>query len=51
MDKPPEGKHSTKGCGKQEPDPTMVEKKDGYTIPLGKGVRTGGNNYSLEYNE
>eukprot|EP01155_Anaeramoeba_flamelloides_P010237 Anaeramoba_flamelloidesa325131_610.p1 GENE.a325131_610~~a325131_610.p1 ORF type:complete len:783 (-),score=227.76 a325131_610:31-2379(-) len=52
MEKAPNGKHSTKGCGKMLPDPKeRVETKDGIIIPT--GTLTTDSNYrgSLRYNE
>ena len=35
----PKGKHSVKGCGRTEPDPSHFhDTKDGVRIPLGVGV-------------
>ena len=36
---PPPGKHSTKGIGKTEPDPSDCAEIDGVHVPLGKGVK------------
>lgn len=49
----PKGKHSTKGIGRNGPDPTMSYKlPDGTEIPMGKGInQPEGNNSSLLYNE
>ena len=39
IEKLPAGKHSTKGLGKTEPDPSDFSEIDGSHIPLGKGVK------------
>ena len=52
----PKGKHSVKGIGMTEPDPTThIASKDGYTIPMGSETKADltqcGNKTSLLYNE
>ncbi|KFB53220.1 AGAP003230-PA-like protein [Anopheles sinensis] len=48
----PIGKHSVKGVGHTQPDPTASHKRpDGVEIPLGKGVPVEGVNSPLLYNE
>uniref|UniRef100_T1IQQ9 Poly [ADP-ribose] polymerase n=1 Tax=Strigamia maritima TaxID=126957 RepID=T1IQQ9_STRMM len=48
----PSGKHSTKGIGVTEPDPTVKHvDSDGVEIPLGQGVKSSVPNTSLLYNE
>lgn len=39
IEKLPPGKHSTKGIGKTEPDPSDHAEMDGSHIPLGKGLK------------
>ncbi|KFB53219.1 AGAP003230-PA-like protein [Anopheles sinensis] len=48
----PTGKHSVKGIGRTQPDPTASHKRpDGVEIPLGKGVTDEKTKSSLLYNE
>ena len=48
----PPGKHSVKGLGSTQPDPTeVVQTTDGVEIPLGKGIDAPVDNTSLLYNE
>lgn len=52
MEKPPEGKHSTKGLGKKIPQESdHVKWKDGVTVPCGKPVPSNTRNSELMYNE
>ncbi|PSN54639.1 Poly [ADP-ribose] polymerase [Blattella germanica] len=52
IEKLPKDKHSTKGLGRTEPDPSEIHKtKDGVEIPLGKGVECRQKSLSLLYNE
>ncbi|OWM75258.1 hypothetical protein CDL15_Pgr023779 [Punica granatum] len=52
MDKPPEGKHSTKGLGKKIPDESeYVKWKDEIVIPCGKPVSSNVKASELMYNE
>eukprot|EP00094_Tigriopus_californicus_P008027 TCALIF_07727-PA protein Name:"Similar to Parp1 Poly [ADP-ribose] polymerase 1 (Rattus norvegicus)" AED:0.26 eAED:0.26 QI:26/1/1/1/1/1/8/253/558 len=52
IEKLPDGKHSTKGVGKTEPDPTQFEEIDGAKVPTGKGVPAKSKaNTTLLYNE
>lgn len=51
----PKGKHSTKGLGRTEPDPSQnIITADNCTVPCGTSVNTGVSNpkgYTLQYNE
>ena len=51
MDKPPPGKHSTKGIGKNKPLETEFEKWGDVTVPCGRPVPSAISNTSLLYNE
>lgn len=52
MDKPPRGKHSTKGVGKTKPLDTEYERwGDEVTVPCGRPVPSGVKNSELLYNE
>eukprot|EP00252_Welwitschia_mirabilis_P019406 TRINITY_DN4480_c0_g1_i1.p1 TRINITY_DN4480_c0_g1~~TRINITY_DN4480_c0_g1_i1.p1 ORF type:complete len:362 (+),score=77.54 TRINITY_DN4480_c0_g1_i1:125-1087(+) len=52
MDKPPEGKHSTKGVGKTKPLEEEFERwTDDVTIPCGRPVPSGVRKSDLLYNE
>lgn len=52
IEKLPKGKHSCKGVGKSEPDPTeSVTINDGVEIPLGKGITDVDKDSTLLYNE
>lgn len=52
MDKPPEGKHSTKGLGKKVPhEAEFVKWKDDVTVPCGKPVASRVKASELMYNE
>eukprot|EP00360_Condylostoma_magnum_P002189 CAMPEP_0168314504 /NCGR_PEP_ID=MMETSP0210-20121227/8636_1 /TAXON_ID=40633 /ORGANISM="Condylostoma magnum, Strain COL2" /LENGTH=76 /DNA_ID=CAMNT_0008283385 /DNA_START=1273 /DNA_END=1499 /DNA_ORIENTATION=+ len=46
----PEGKHSTKGCGKTAPPESSYVQLDGVTVPIGEGEATQIDG-SLLYNE
>ena len=50
----PSGRHSTKGLGRNAPDPKQTKFIGDVKVPSGKPVKTGVNNprgYTLEYNE
>lgn len=48
----PADKHSTKGCGRTEPDPKgTIITPEGYEIPTGQGTASKKSNSSLLYNE
>ncbi|XP_072171566.1 poly [ADP-ribose] polymerase 1-like [Diadema setosum] len=52
MSKPPAGKHSTKGMGRTEPDPTGTQTvEDNLLVPMGKGMNSNISYSSLLYNE
>lgn len=52
MDKPPEGKHSTKGLGKKIPQESeYVKWRDDVTVPCGKPVPSRVKASELMYNE
>nr|XP_053644979.1 poly [ADP-ribose] polymerase 1-like [Cherax quadricarinatus] len=52
VEKLPKGKHSTKGMGRNCPDPSQaLVLEDGVEVPLGKGVPSNVKNSSLLYNE
>lgn len=52
MDKPPKGKHSTKGLGKKIPQESeYVKWKDGVIVPCGKPVPSNIKASELMYNE
>ncbi|KAF7818406.1 Poly [ADP-ribose] polymerase 1 [Senna tora] len=52
MDKPPNGKHSTKGLGKKIPnDSEFVKWRDDVTVPCGKPVQSKVKTSELMYNE
>ena len=52
MDKPPEGKHSTKGLGKKVPDDSgFVRWRDDVIVPCGKPVPSKAKTSELMYNE
>lgn len=52
MTKLPDGKHSTKGCGRTMPDPkASYFTPDGIEIPMGNGIDSKVNNTPLLYNE
>lgn len=52
MDKPPEGKHSTKGLGKKIPNESeFVRWKDDVIVPCGKPVSAKVKTSELMYNE
>jgi len=52
MDKPPEGKHSTKGLGKKIPlESEYVKWKNGVVVPCGKPVTSKAKASDLMYNE
>lgn len=52
MDKPPEGKHSTKGLGKKKPqDSEYVKWRDEVVVPCGKPVPSNVKSTELMYNE
>ncbi|KAF9608108.1 hypothetical protein IFM89_006035 [Coptis chinensis] len=52
MDKPPRGKHSTKGLGKTIPQPSeYVKWRDDVVVPCGKPVSSGVMASELQYNE
>ena len=46
----PPNKHSTKGCGRTQPDPKTYRDLDGVTVPVGKGVNSS-HSGGLFYNE
>ena len=48
----PDGKHSTKGVGRTQPDPkATIKRDDGVEVPIGKAIDDGKNKSSLLYNE
>lgn len=52
MDKPPEGKHSTKGLGKKIPkESEYVKWRDDVVVPCGKPVASNVKASELMYNE
>lgn len=56
IQKLPKGKHSVKGVGITEPDPSShVQTPEGYTVPIGRGIKSDLSKYddksSLLYNE
>ena len=52
MDKPPNGKHSTKGLGKKKPEESdYVKWRDDVTVPCGKPVDSHIRASELMYNE
>ncbi|XP_018568768.1 poly [ADP-ribose] polymerase [Anoplophora glabripennis] len=51
IEKLPKGKHSTKGVGGTEPDPTGFKTLHDIEVPAGKGIRNSSINTSLLYNE
>lgn len=52
MDKPPEGKHSTKGLGKKVPQKSeYVKWRDDVVVPAGKPVGSNVRASELMYNE
>lgn len=51
MDKPPRGKHSTKGLGKTVPLQSEFEKWRDVVVPCGKPVPSGVKSTELLYNE
>ncbi|KAG5567452.1 hypothetical protein RHGRI_002863 [Rhododendron griersonianum] len=52
MDKPPRGKHSTKGLGKKVPQQSdYVKWRDGVVVPCGKPVESYSKASTLMYNE
>jgi len=52
MDKPPEGKHSTKGLGKKMPQESeYVKWRGNVTVPCGKPVPSNVKSSELMYNE
>ncbi|XP_058169073.1 poly [ADP-ribose] polymerase-like [Anopheles ziemanni] len=52
VEKLPSGRHSVKGIGRTQPDPTASHiRPDGVEIPLGKGVTNESMDSSLLYNE
>lgn len=52
IEKLPDGKHSTKGVGQNQPDSSKAHtRKDGVVIPLGKSVNDKKLRTSLLYNE
>ena len=52
MDKPPKGKHSTKGLGKKKPEESdYVKWRDDVTVPCGKPVDSHVRASELMYNE
>lgn len=52
MDKPPAGKHSTKGLGKKVPEESeFVKWRDDVTVPCGKPVPSKVRASELMYNE
>lgn len=52
MDKPPRGKHSTKGLGKKVPqDSDFAKWRDDVTVPCGKPVPSKAKASELMYNE
>lgn len=52
MDKPPEGKHSTKGLGKKVPlESEYVKWRDEVVVPCGKPVASNVKASELMYNE
>lgn len=52
MDKPPRGKHSTKGLGKQVPQESeYVKWRDDVVVPCGKPVPSNVKATELNYNE
>lgn len=52
MDKPPKGKHSTKGLGKTVPESSeFVKWRDEVVVPHGKPVPSNVKNSELLYNE
>lgn len=52
IEKLPKGKHSTKGVGGTEPDPTGYRTIDGIEVPAGKGIKNSSvEQTSLLYNE
>ncbi|XP_062010044.1 poly [ADP-ribose] polymerase 1-like [Rosa rugosa] len=51
MDKPPKGKHSTKGLGKKKPESDYVKWRDDVTVPCGKLVYSHVRASELMYNE
>lgn len=52
MDKPPRGKHSTKGLGKQVPrESEYVKWRDDVVVPCGKPVPSNVKATELNYNE
>lgn len=52
MDKPPDGKHSTKGLGKHIPKKSeYVKWKDQVTVPCGSPIASSIRSSELMYNE
>lgn len=51
IEKLPKGKHSTKGVGRTQPDPSASEFVDGVEVPIGKGKEVKNVKSSLLYNE
>ena len=51
VEKLPKGKHSTKGLGRTEPDPSAAKNLNGVEVPLGKGVTDNNKGSALLYNE
>ncbi|EPS63698.1 hypothetical protein M569_11084 [Genlisea aurea] len=52
MEKPPKGKHSTKGLGKNVPlESEFMQWRDGVVVPCGKAVTSGVKSSELMYNE
>lgn len=52
IDKPPKGKHSTKGLGKKKPEESdYVKWRDDVTVPCGKPVDSNVRASELMYNE
>lgn len=51
VEKLPKGKHSTKGVGGTEPDPSGYKTIDGIEVPAGKGISNDAKRTSLLYNE
>jgi hypothetical protein len=51
MEKPPSGKHSTKGIGKNKPLETEFETWNDVTVPCGHPVASAVSDTSLLYNE
>lgn len=50
--KAPAGYHSTKGCGRVQPDASKsITLDNGCVVPLGTTQATSGSGYRLEYNE